>query len=41
MGNPKRSADTFIQPIGEDHPQFVSAVTRAFSILPCFEHGEQ
>ena len=41
MGNPKRKADTFLQPIGEDHPQFVSAVTRAFSILRCFEFGEQ
>lgn len=41
MGNPKRNADTFVQSMGEGHPQFVSAVTRAFSILRCFEHGEQ
>ncbi len=41
MGNPRRNADTFIQSIDEDHPQFVSSVARAFSILRCFEHGEQ
>ena len=41
MGNPKRNIDTFSRSVGEDHPQFVSAVSRAFSILRCFEHGEQ
>lgn len=40
MGNPKRDADTFLQPIRDDHPQSVTAVTRAFSILRCFEYGE-
>lgn len=41
MGNPKRDIDAFNQCIDEDHPQFVNAVARAFSILRCFEHGEQ
>lgn len=40
MGNPKRGAETFAHAINEDHPQFVTAVARAFSILRCFEHGE-
>ena len=39
MGNPKRDIDTFSQSIDESHPQFVSAVARAFSILRCFEYG--
>jgi DNA-binding IclR family transcriptional regulator len=39
MGSPKRHSDTFNQAIDESHPQFVSAVARAFSILRCFEHG--
>lgn len=41
MGNPKRNIDTFNQAIDEDHPQFVNAVARAFSILRCFEYGAQ
>ena len=41
VGNPKRNVDTFIHSIDEDHPQFVSALSRGFSILRCFEHGEQ
>lgn len=41
MGNPKRDVDTFTQCIDEEHPQFVNAVARSFSILRCFEHGEQ
>lgn len=41
MGNPKRDADTFIGRVDEDHPQFVTSVSRAFSILRCFEYGEQ
>ena len=41
MGSPKRHADTFSQGIDENHPQFVSAVARAFAILRCFEHGAQ
>ena len=41
MGSPKRKAGSFLHPIGDDHPKFVSAVTRAFSILRCFEFGEQ
>ena len=41
MGNPKRSADTFSKAADADHPQFVSAVGRAFAILRCFEHGER
>ncbi|MDQ3206118.1 MAG: IclR family transcriptional regulator [Pseudomonadota bacterium] len=40
MGNPRRSADAFAGGIDQDHPQFVNAVARAFSILRCFEHGE-
>jgi len=31
MGAPKRHIDTFNQIIDESHPQFVSAVARAFS----------
>jgi DNA-binding IclR family transcriptional regulator len=40
MGNPKRQPETFGPVPDEDHPQFVTAVARAFSILRCFEHGE-
>jgi len=40
MGNPKRDVDLFAQGVDVDHPQFVTAVARAFSILRCFEHGE-
>lgn len=39
MGSPKRHSDTFTRAIDESHPQFVSSVARAFSILRCFEHG--
>ena len=41
MGNPKRNADTFLKSASGDQPQSVNAVTRAFSILRCFEFGEQ
>ncbi|HEY5970731.1 MAG TPA: IclR family transcriptional regulator [Pseudoxanthomonas sp.] len=41
MGNPKRPIDTFNQSVDADHPQFVSAVARAFSILRCFENSAQ
>ena len=41
MGNPKRHADSFVGGVNEDHPQFVTAVARAFGILRCFERGEQ
>ena len=41
MGNPKRNIDTFNQAIEQDHPQFVSSVARAFSLLRCFESGAQ
>lgn len=40
MGSPKRDPDTFNRLADESHPQFVSAVARAFSILRCFEHGD-
>lgn len=40
MGNPKRNPDSFHKQPDESHPQFVSAVARAFAILRCFEHGE-
>lgn len=40
MGNPRRSADAFAGDVGPDHPQFVNAVARAFSILRCFEPGQ-
>ena len=39
MGNPKRETDLFSRGVAPDHPQFVSAVARAFSVLRCFEHG--
>ncbi|HSX62328.1 MAG TPA: IclR family transcriptional regulator [Tahibacter sp.] len=39
MGNPRREPDLFNRGIAPDHPQFVSAVARAFSVLRCFEHG--
>lgn len=39
MGNPKRDIDQFSRGVDPDHPQFVSAVARAFSVLRCFEHG--
>jgi DNA-binding IclR family transcriptional regulator len=41
MGSPKRDIDVFSNIIDEEHPQFVSAVARAFSILKCFEYGAQ
>jgi len=41
MGNPKRSSDAFSHTVDEHHPQFVSSVARAFSILRCFEFGAQ
>jgi DNA-binding IclR family transcriptional regulator len=40
MGNAKRDIETLRAP-GEDHPQHVNAVARAFSILRCFEHSER
>jgi DNA-binding IclR family transcriptional regulator len=40
MGNPKRSHDAF-RSVDASHPQFVSAVSRAFAVLRCFEHGER
>jgi DNA-binding IclR family transcriptional regulator len=39
MGNPKRKIDTLSLSVDEDHPQFVTAVARGFSILRCFESG--
>ncbi|MET0808344.1 MAG: IclR family transcriptional regulator [Pseudoxanthomonas sp.] len=41
MGNPKRSLETFNHPIDASHPLFVTSVSRAFSILRCFEQGAQ
>ncbi len=41
MGNPKRHADTFAGGVDENHPQFVTSIARAFSILRCFERGAQ
>lgn len=41
MGSPKRDIDVFSNAIDESHPQFVSSVARAFSILRCFEYGAQ
>ena len=41
MGNPKRHHDAFNQSADEGHPQFVTAVARAFSILRCYENGER
>src|SRR5476649_216115 len=41
MGSPKRDIDVFSHAIDESHPQFVSSVARAFSILRCFEYGAQ
>jgi DNA-binding IclR family transcriptional regulator len=41
MGSPKRAIHTFAQNIDDSHPQFVSAVARAFSILRCFEQDAQ
>jgi len=38
MGNPKRKIDAF-RSVDASHPQFVSAVSRAFAILRCFERG--
>jgi DNA-binding IclR family transcriptional regulator len=40
MGNARRDIETLRAP-GDDHPQLVNAVARAFSILRCFEHTEQ
>jgi DNA-binding IclR family transcriptional regulator len=39
MGNPKRHGDTFNRAADIDHPQFISAVARAFSVLRCFDGG--
>lgn len=39
MGNPKRETDLFSRGVTPDHPQFVAAVARAFSVLRCFEQG--
>ena len=41
MGNPRRAAGSYGHSVKEDHPQFINSVARAFSILRCFEHGEQ
>jgi DNA-binding IclR family transcriptional regulator len=41
MGNPRRAAGSYGHLVNEDHPQYVTSVARAFSILRCFEHGEQ
>lgn len=41
MGNPKRSADAFGLGVDEEHPQYVTALARGFSILRCFDYGEQ
>jgi len=41
MGNPKRHIDSLSQIVDENHPQFVTAVARSFSILRCFEYGAQ
>lgn len=41
MGNPKRKLDAFSPSIDERHPQFVTSIARAFSILRCFEFGAQ
>lgn len=40
MGSPRRRADSFNKRVDADHPQFVNAVARAFTILRCFEQGE-
>ncbi len=40
MGNPRRSNDAFSSAVAADHPQFVSAVARAFAVLRCFERDE-
>lgn len=40
MGNPKRSSDAF-RSVDASHPQFVTAVSRAFAVLRCFERGER
>lgn len=41
MGSPKRNMELFGLSVDADHPQFVTAVSRGFSILRCFEYGEQ
>ena len=41
MGSPKRAAGSYGHSVTDDHPQYVTSVARAFSILRCFEHGEQ
>jgi len=39
MGSPKRNLDTLRLDDERQHPQFVTAVARAFSILRCFADG--
>jgi DNA-binding IclR family transcriptional regulator len=39
LGNPKRKIDTLSLSMDDQHPQFVTAVARGFSILRCFEFG--
>jgi len=41
MGSPRREADAFARVTDENHPQFVTAVARAFAILRSFAPGEQ
>jgi DNA-binding IclR family transcriptional regulator len=41
MGKPRRAPDAFARVTDENHPQFVTAAARAFSILRCFQPGEQ
>ncbi len=41
MGSTKRNMEQFGLNVDVDHPQFVTAVARGFSILRCFEYGEQ
>jgi len=40
MGNARRDIAT-LRTSGDERPQSVNAVSRAFSILRCFEHGQQ
>lgn len=41
MGSPKRNMELFGLTVDTEHPQFVTAVSRGFAILRCFEYGEQ
>ncbi len=41
MGSTTRKADAFAGAVDPDHPQYITSVARAFSILRCFERGEQ